>query len=389
MNKVYFILILSFLHGETLYVDGGSSCLAPDGSLACPYIKIQDAMDNVQQGDIVLIKAGNYFEHIQFSGIATSDQPIIVEAYSGERVIVDGTIPISQGWEPYDNNGHNIYKTHLDTAAISEQMGESFKTVFQLFINNRMMIPSQIINYANPTDPTTGTPDYPERGTVWDGKPDEFNQTKLLVDVDSPEEWSYNDSTGDLFIYTVDGLSPEGDGVRIRVLDRVLTSGNLTAYPNGIPYGVDGAEHITFKGIEFFAGAVGLFGTHNFTFEDCQFFYSTDNGGFNSNTPGILNPSSMNQFLSGSSARVINCEFKFINDYPLNIHNCDNSLVENCLFEYNDWTNGTHHWLWNGISEHCTIRYVTIQNSMSPGIFTGIRSLVEYCLIRNLYEGPT
>ena len=26
---------------------------------------------------------------------------------------------------------------------------------------------------------------------------------------------------------------------------------------------------------------------------------------------------------------------------------------------------------------------------MSPGIFTGIRSLVEYCLIRNLYEGPT
>ena len=94
-------------------------------------------MDNVQQGDIVLIKAGNYFEHVQFSGVATSEQPIIVEAYPGERVVINGTIPIIQDWESYNNNGHIIYKTHLDTVAIAEQMGESFKTVFQLFINNR------------------------------------------------------------------------------------------------------------------------------------------------------------------------------------------------------------------------------------------------------------
>ena len=389
ISKIILLIILSFLQAETLYVDSSSSCPTPDGSLECPYIKIQEAMDNVYQGDNVLIKAGNYFEHVKFSGTATAEQPIIIEAYPGERVVINGTIPIIQDWESFNNSGHIIYKTHLDTAAIAEQMGDSFKTVFQLFINNRMMIPSQIINYANPTDPTTGTPDYPERGTVWDGKPDEFNQTKLLIDVDSPEEWSYSDSTGDLFIFTPDGLPPEGDDVRIRVLDRVLTSGTLTAYPNGIPYGIDGAEHITFKGIEFYAGAVGMFGTHNFTFENCKFYYSTDNGGFNSNTPGLPNPTSMNQFLNGSSARVINCEFKFINDYPLNIFDCDDSLVENCLFEYNDWTNGTHKWLYTGISEHCTIRYVTIQNSMSPGIFTGIRSLVEYCLIRNLYEGPT
>ena len=152
-------------------------------------------MDNVQQGDIVIIKEGDYFEHVKFSGIATSEQPIIIEAYPGEKVVINGTLPITQDWEPYDNNGHVIYKTQLDTATISLEMGESFKTVYQLFINNRMMVPSQIINYKNPTDPTTGTPDFPERGTVWDGKPDELNQTKLLIDVDSPEEWSYNDST--------------------------------------------------------------------------------------------------------------------------------------------------------------------------------------------------
>jgi len=388
-SNIFLLILSSFLQSETLYVDNNSSCSQSNGSLECPYITIQDALDNVNQGDIVLIRAGNYFEHVEFSGIATSEEPIIIEAYPGERVVINGTIPISQNWEPYDNNGHIIYKTHLDTAAISEQMGENFKTIFQLFINNRMMIPSQIINYANPTDPTTGTPDYPQRGTVWHGKPDEFNQTKLLNDVDNPEEWSYNDSTGDLYIYTTDGPPTALDDVRIRVLDRVLTSGNLTAYPNGILYGIDGSQNITIRGIEFYAGAVGLFGTHNFSFENCKFFYSTDNGGFNSNTPGLSNPTSMNQFLSGSSARVINCEFKYINDYPLNIFDCDDSLVENCLFEYNDWTNGTHKWLYTGISQNCTIRYVTIQNSMSPGIFTGIRSLVEYCLIQNLYEGPT
>ena len=389
LPELTLFLMLSFSHAETLYVDGSSSCSSPDGSLECPYITIQDAIDNIQPGDIVVIRAGNYFEHVKFSEIATAEQPIIVEAYPNEQVVINGTIPITQDWLSYNNNGHTIFKTQLDTAVIAEQMGESFKTVYQLFINDRMMIPSQIINYANPTDPTTGTPDFPEPGTVWEGKPDEFNQTKLLIDVDSPEEWSYSDSTGELFIFTSDGLSPEGNNIRIRVLDRVLTSGALTAYPNGIPYGIDGAEHVTFRGIEFYAGAVGLYGTHHFTLEDCKFFYSTDNGGFNQNTPGLIYPSSMNQFLSGSHASVINCVFKFINDYPLNINDCDSSLVENCLFEYNDWTNGTHHWLWNGYSTPCTVRYVTIQNSMSPGIFTGIRSLVEYCMIRNLYEGPT
>jgi len=381
--------ILTLLHAETIYVDGSSSCSNPIGSLECPYITIQDAMDNVQPGDNVVIRAGNYFEHVKFSGIATAELPIIVDVYPGEQVVINGTIPITQDWVSYNNNGHTIYKTQLDTALIAEQMGESFKTVYQLFINDRMMIPSQIINYANPTNPTTGTPDFPEPGTVWEGKPDANNQTKLLIDVDSPEEWSYNGSTRELYIYTSNGLSPEDDNIRIRVLDRVLTSGTLTAYPNGIPYGIDGAENVIFRGIEFYAGAVGLFGTHHFTLEDCTFLFSTDNGGFNQNTPDLMYPSSMNQFLSGSRASVINCVFKYINDYPLNINDCDSSLVENCLFEYNDWTNGTHHWLWNGYSTPCTVRYVTIQNSMSPGLFTGIGSLVEYCLIQNLYEGPT
>ena len=148
ISKIILLIILSFLHAETLYVDSSSSCSNPDGSLGCPYIKIQEAMDNVQQGDVVVIRAGNYFEHVKFSGTATADQPITIEAYPGERVVLNGTIPVTQNWETYNNSGHIIYKTHIDTAVIAEQMGESFKTVFQLFINDRMMIPSQIINYA-------------------------------------------------------------------------------------------------------------------------------------------------------------------------------------------------------------------------------------------------
>ena len=92
------LLILSFLQAETLYVDSSSSCSNPDGSLECPYIKIQEAMDNVQQGDVVVIRAGNYFEHVKFSGAATADQPITIEAYPGERVVLNVTIAVTQNW---------------------------------------------------------------------------------------------------------------------------------------------------------------------------------------------------------------------------------------------------------------------------------------------------
>ena len=104
--KLTLFLILSILDAETLYVDGSSSCSSPNGGLECPYIKIQDAMDNVQPRDIVLIRAGNYFEHVNFSGIATGEQPIIVEAYPDEQVVISGTTPINQDWESYNNNGH-------------------------------------------------------------------------------------------------------------------------------------------------------------------------------------------------------------------------------------------------------------------------------------------
>ena len=58
-NKYYYIIgvlfiIISFLQAETYYVDINSSCPTPDGSLECPYLKIQEALNNVQQGDIGL-----------------------------------------------------------------------------------------------------------------------------------------------------------------------------------------------------------------------------------------------------------------------------------------------------------------------------------------------
>jgi hypothetical protein len=97
---------------------------ASPGSAAKPFRTIQHAVDLLQPGDTCFVRAGTYRETVKLEKKGTAAQPIRIRAYPGERVVLDGTEPIT-GWKPAGNK--------LYTAKTSLK-------VEQLFAGNRMLV---------------------------------------------------------------------------------------------------------------------------------------------------------------------------------------------------------------------------------------------------------
>ena len=90
-----------------------------------------------------------------------------IEGYSGHNVTIDGTISLDAQWEPYNHNGHDIYKAVLDLGSISQTNLMPVDSIYSVFVNDRYMIMSMPVNFKNPTDPTSGNPQNPEPGTLF------------------------------------------------------------------------------------------------------------------------------------------------------------------------------------------------------------------------------
>ena len=91
-----------------------------------------------------------------------------------DKTLIDGTINVKATWEPYNLNGHSVYKAVLDMGAISKKAKTFIDTIYGVFVDDRYMIPAMPTNFKNPTDPTTGNKDNPEPNTIWaksDGAP--------------------------------------------------------------------------------------------------------------------------------------------------------------------------------------------------------------------------
>lgn len=66
---------------------------AASGSAQAPFATIQQAVDAARPGDVILVRAGVYRpeDAIRITESGTSAKPIILAAYPGERVVVDGS----------------------------------------------------------------------------------------------------------------------------------------------------------------------------------------------------------------------------------------------------------------------------------------------------------
>jgi len=385
---IYYLIINQIISAVDLYVDKYSAA----DSLT--YNTIQKAINVAEPGDNIFIREGRYSEHVRVEKKkATVQAPIRIEAWPNERVVIDGTVPIESDWEPYNHNGLTIYRTFLDSTALSDSMGDVFRGVWQLFQNDRMMIPAQIVNLKNPTDPRVGTASYPEPNTYWaagdefyggDGRIYPNNTTNLLSDIDSPEEWCYLAYSNEIYFYPPDGLNPNTSEVRGRVRDAILNVGGKNK----------NSRHISFKGIEIFAGKLWAYRAKNISFLDCRFSYSITNHlpiMREENGPVIMlgvGTSKTNYLETDCDSAVFrNCIFEYIDGKALTLRGSHYSIVENCYFHHINWSGKESVALRTQKAKYTTMRYLTIdQNISGGGFFPSSHNIVDHCLVTNIYS---
>ncbi len=91
-------------------------------SANAPFKTIGKAASLMSSGDICYIRQGRYHETISIDNLdGTSSAPVIFTNYNNERVVIDGTIPITSTWTQVGSS--NLWKTKID------------QDIWQLFIN--------------------------------------------------------------------------------------------------------------------------------------------------------------------------------------------------------------------------------------------------------------
>lgn len=91
-----FISEVSAVSGNVYYVsDEGSD--SNSGSEALPFRTIQYAVDSVEAGDTIYVRAGIYHENVIVNRSGTSSRPIRIMAYPNELPVIDGQYSLPNG----------------------------------------------------------------------------------------------------------------------------------------------------------------------------------------------------------------------------------------------------------------------------------------------------
>jgi hypothetical protein len=73
--------------------EGTSQTTCPEPSASDPLRNIQTAVRVAHPGDVIVVRAGNYKEEVGWSAVkGTASRPIVMQAYPGEKVYLDGTL---------------------------------------------------------------------------------------------------------------------------------------------------------------------------------------------------------------------------------------------------------------------------------------------------------
>ena len=370
------------------------NCPNPNGTLACPYLTINGALDNSQGGDTIFIKDGRYsevlFRELLNQSYETEGPKLTLKGES-QNVILDGTVPLTASWHLVDG----VYEATVDMTQLSNYVGGKVENIYGLWIDDRYMIPAMPVNFTNPTDITTGTQNNPETGTVFEQNltaPYQYVhmvQDSYIVgnidNMDASEEWSFDNVQNKLSLIAGDKI-PNSSNVRVRVRTKIVN--------------IEFSDNLEFRDIHFFAGTFKFFQASYILLEDSIFSHSWE-AGMSYLQPGIEAGWERGNFIKGGTNNTIrNAIFQYINDASsLNFGASMNPLAENVLFQYNDWfkntvwapgatdnfTGGNKWYDATSIVRGSTFRYITMDQNHTGGLQPGLGSLVEYARIQNQY----
>lgn len=141
MRTVSIILVVGLLagsaHAANYYVSTSGSNGNP-GTLAQPFLTIQQAANAAHAGDNVYVMGGTYRETVTVANSGTdASHPITFQPYQGAQVTISGLNPVSSGWT---NSGGSIYSAPVTGGAS------------QVFVNGQLMLGARWPNpvYNNP-----------------------------------------------------------------------------------------------------------------------------------------------------------------------------------------------------------------------------------------------
>ena len=369
-------------------------CPSTNGTLECPYLTINGAIDDSQGGDTIFIKDGRYsevlFKELLNQSPETEGPKLTIKGES-QNVILDGTVPLITTWQLIDGK----YEASVDMNQLSNAAGAKVEDIYALWVDDRYMIPAMPVNFTNPTDVSTSTQNNPEIGTVFEKNltaPYVYShmvQDEYIVgdinNLDAIEEWSFDEANKKLYLIPGENI-PDSSNVRVRVRTKIVN--------------IEFSDHLEFRNLHFFAGAFKFFQASYILLEDSKFSHSWE-AGMSYLIPGIDAGWERGNFIKGGTNNTVrNSIFQYINDaFAFSFSASMNPLAENVLFQYNDWFKNTvwapgasdnftggNKWYDNtSVIGGSTFRNVTMDQNHTGGLQPGLGSLVEYARIQNQY----
>lgn len=348
---------------------------SPDasGSLRDPFDSLQKAADMMEAGDTCHIRGGNYHEHLVVNGLRGREGAACTfRAYDGEEVTFDGSLGLAElgstGWTLYKPH---IYKTQLNT------------NIWQLYLDGKLMVPARWPN-ANFED-----------GSIWDQKNWGYGSRKNIADgqwtdrphedidlaasgldmtgamailnsgswktwtrrvtnhlagsstffyaktprhmardqhyfmecklnlLDTEGEWFFDPATKELYLWAPGGGVPRGD-IRAKVQDYALEFKN--------------SAYIKLVGLNFFGTTFRFQTAPHTTVEDCNLLYPSCSKRMlgvmgNLQVTSIIQPNKRVE----SYSSLINSSFRYAGSEAVRMSG-RGDRIENCLFEYIDWS---------------------------------------------------
>ncbi len=395
---------------------------------------LQRAVDRLAPGDRCIVRGGVYRQTVRIERSGTSDAPITIMAFPGERVVLSGTEAVPGPWERFKGK---IFKTRLE------------RPVHQVFVDGVAMTEARWPNmpFERRWDRSvwrpsaSGTryglmvdPELAQTGIDWTGaiatlnigswqtfrrpvsrhgrgsdrftyptdpqsrlareKPhrpgfDRYFLSGKLEALDSPGEWFLDKKTHTLYLWTPDGRTPAAHRVEAKVRAYAVAA--------------RGVSHVVLSGFHFFATTFKVENASHCRIEGVHLLFP--HGLFDPLGPpqgrerhpdeptewasrrwfgetSVVTPT----YLGGTKNTLAWSSIAYTNGAALVVHGSENT-IENCLFHDIDW-----YGLDTGLaldllgSPRTTVRYCTLYNfGSSEGIRLSNRapSLIEFNYIHD------
>ena len=356
------MLICVNLFGIEFYVspDGQAN---NTGTIDRPFKSLKQAVLLLQPGDVCYIREGVYREQLApfFSGLP--NEPITIQAYEDEKVIVSGMMPLSN-WEVHE--------------------GEIYKTTVKMFLNDRNMVlfDGEVMDLARWPNNADGNPftidalwrqsgtddwlshrDIPafdwtngvlwflgtSRWTSWrrpitqwspgnkrvyfdlpggwegsqhsPAREGEFYLMNIYEALDAPGEW-YFDGLSDLLYFQAPGnVDPNTAAVEYRLLDTVIN--------------LKDRFYIHIKGVNVIGGGIDMENAQGCVVEDVRIKYG--NHSIASTSAAFVSDASIK--VSGRNNIIRDCHVEQGASYGIHMTGARNR-IENCLVHDFDWLGG-------------------------------------------------